>query len=213
MLTKGSSIPAGAVCSSLPLAVREDKNINLKNIAVHLAGVAMFAVPASILVLTFDRFSSPRFKEMVTPLFALMSLAFSGIPGIYVAIKGPLVGEAGTVNRRKAVVSVIVGLGIIVGGIIINIVINLIALSAGYVCLAFGVLGIGLVSCSIGLASLVSGRDLYMEMSNIRLRDTSRENLHIDCPQCGRLLKGATREMIGDTGVCPKCKAEFTLRE
>lgn len=194
------------------LAVREDKSINLKNTTVRLAGVAMFAVPASILALTFDRFSSPRFKEMATPLFALMSLAFFGIPGIYVAIKGPLVGEAGTINRRKARVSMIAGLGIIVGGIIINIVINLIALSAGYVCLAYGILGIGLVTCSLGLASFVSGRDLYMEMSNIRLKVTNRENLHIDCPQCGRSLKGATGEMIGDTGVCPKCKAEFILR-
>lgn len=35
----------------------------------------------------------------------------------------------------------------------------------------------------------------------------------VDCPKCGRWLKGATREMIGDTGVCPKCKAEFVIKQ
>ena len=35
----------------------------------------------------------------------------------------------------------------------------------------------------------------------------------INCPQCGRSLKGATQEMIGDTGVCPKCKAEFIIEQ
>lgn len=35
--------------------------------------------------------------------------------------------------------------------------------------------------------------------------------LKVVCPECGRLLKGATQEMIGDTGICPKCKAEFVI--
>ena len=37
--------------------------------------------------------------------------------------------------------------------------------------------------------------------------------LQINCPECGPSLKGATREMIGDTGVCPKCKAEFVIKQ
>ena len=28
---------------------------------------------------------------------------------------------------------------------------------------------------------------------------------------CGRSLKGATQAMIGDTGVCPKCRTEFVI--
>ena len=35
----------------------------------------------------------------------------------------------------------------------------------------------------------------------------------IACPQCGMELYGATEEMIGDIGVCKKCKAEFTIRQ
>lgn len=35
--------------------------------------------------------------------------------------------------------------------------------------------------------------------------------LKIKCPGCGRSLKGVTRAMIGDVGVCPKCKAEFIV--
>lgn len=38
------------------------------------------------------------------------------------------------------------------------------------------------------------------------------ESLRIRCPECGRTLKGATTAMIGDTGVCRKCKAEFTIQ-
>lgn len=52
------------------------------------------------------------------------------------------------------------------------------------------------------------------------LRDTSAEQpkddsnkLQVNCPKCGRLLKGATREMIGDIGVCPKCKVEFVIEQ
>jgi hypothetical protein len=37
--------------------------------------------------------------------------------------------------------------------------------------------------------------------------------LKLHCPNCGRSLYGATREMIGDTGVCPKCKIEFVIYE
>lgn len=33
------------------------------------------------------------------------------------------------------------------------------------------------------------------------------------CPNCCRFLKGATREMVGDIGICPKCGTEFTIQE
>ena len=44
-------------------------------------------------------------------------------------------------------------------------------------------------------------------------KSSTNKKLRLNCPQCGRLLKGATREMIGDIGVCPKCKAEFTIEQ
>lgn len=39
------------------------------------------------------------------------------------------------------------------------------------------------------------------------------KKLKISCPQCGHSLKGATEDMIGDTGVCLKCKAEFVIEQ
>lgn len=39
------------------------------------------------------------------------------------------------------------------------------------------------------------------------------KELNIKCPQCGRMLFGATREMIGHTGVCQKCRTEFIIRD
>lgn len=35
--------------------------------------------------------------------------------------------------------------------------------------------------------------------------------LKVNCPKCGRWLSGVTKEMIGDIGVCTKCKAEFVI--
>ncbi len=37
------------------------------------------------------------------------------------------------------------------------------------------------------------------------------DRLKVRCPSCSRVLRGATREMIGEIGVCPKCGAEFTI--
>ncbi len=35
--------------------------------------------------------------------------------------------------------------------------------------------------------------------------------IRIACPECGSRLRGATQEMIGDIGVCGKCKCEFRI--
>lgn len=40
-----------------------------------------------------------------------------------------------------------------------------------------------------------------------------KNRINVICPNCGRILKGATKEMIGDVGVCPKCKNEFVIEE
>lgn len=37
-------------------------------------------------------------------------------------------------------------------------------------------------------------------------------NPTIRCPNCNRKLKGATEDMVGDIGVCPKCKTEFEIK-
>lgn len=43
------------------------------------------------------------------------------------------------------------------------------------------------------------------------MTDEKSSKLKFHCPNCGRSLYGATKEMIGDTGVCPKCKTEFVI--
>lgn len=34
----------------------------------------------------------------------------------------------------------------------------------------------------------------------------------VNCPSCGRRLRGATTDMLGDVGVCPHCRTEFTIQ-
>lgn len=50
--------------------------------------------------------------------------------------------------------------------------------------------------------SLILTKEIYLS-----------KKISVNCPQCGRWLKGATREMIGDTGVCPKCNHEFEIKQ
>jgi len=54
---------------------------------------------------------------------------------------------------------------------------------------------------------------LIMAVCGINVEEEKDKKIKVNCPQCGRLLKGATREMIGDTGVCSKCKAEFAIKQ
>jgi len=53
-------------------------------------------------------------------------------------------------------------------------------------------------------------RQLCVMYDDLQKRITK---LKIKCPGCGRSLKGATQAMIGDVGVCPKCKAEFVIEQ
>ena len=54
---------------------------------------------------------------------------------------------------------------------------------------------------------------LIMAVCGTDIEEEKDKKIKVDCPQCGRKLKGATREMIDDVGVCRKCKAEFVIRQ
>jgi predicted RNA-binding Zn-ribbon protein involved in translation (DUF1610 family) len=38
-------------------------------------------------------------------------------------------------------------------------------------------------------------------------------DVRVTCPQCGRRLWGATTKMLGQIGICPKCRTEFPITE
>lgn len=46
--------------------------------------------------------------------------------------------------------------------------------------------------------------------SEVRKASTPRK-LKFNCPKCGKRLKGATSEMVGEIGVCSHCKTEFEI--
>lgn len=77
----------------------------------------------------------------------------------------------------------------------------------------------GCVGSIMGLGIYRLGKKLgkakgFKGISNVLTKEIYlSKKICVDCPQCGGLLKGATREMIGDTGVCPKCKAEFVIKQ
>lgn len=45
------------------------------------------------------------------------------------------------------------------------------------------------------------------------LDESENRELNITCPECGHRLWGASLDMVGDIGVCSKCKAEFTIKD
>ena len=47
----------------------------------------------------------------------------------------------------------------------------------------------------------------------LKKKNQGKVKIKINCPQCGRSLKGATQDMIRDIGVCPNCKSEFTIEQ
>ena len=54
---------------------------------------------------------------------------------------------------------------------------------------------------------------LIMAVCGTNVEEEKDKKIKVNCPQCGRKLKGAMREMIGDIGVCPKCKVEFVIEQ
>ena len=75
--------------------------------------------------------------------------------------------------------------------------------------------GSNLVRCIGLLGLIVPGVGLYLIDKSIKKNNKKhrKSQLVIRCPQCGRSLKGATQDMIGDIGVCQKCKSEFTIEQ
>lgn len=81
------------------------------------------------------------------------------------------------------------------------------------------VVGRNTASVYIGLSALggycklltfESDADRAAEILQIR-KERENKKIKVICPFCGRSLKGATEEMIGDIGICPKCRGEFKI--
>ena len=70
------------------------------------------------------------------------------------------------------------------------------------------------------LALLVLGIMLWCANKKVICKECNHKfitpdaiSLKAECPKCHRKLKGATQDMVGEIGVCPKCKAEFEIKK
>jgi len=64
----------------------------------------------------------------------------------------------------------------------------------------------------LGLMFWYGNRRAMCTECNHKFRITDDLKLTIRCPKCNRKLKGATEDMVGDIGVCSKCKTEFEIK-
>lgn len=72
------------------------------NIAVRIAGVAMLAIPACVFAFEIDQgvFSWQDRLFSRAFIFSFLVIPLSGIPGLVIAAIGPLYGEVARENRR-----------------------------------------------------------------------------------------------------------------
>jgi len=77
-----------------------------------------------------------------------------------------------------------------------------------------GVIGLQIILIALFLLGLlvsaIYGSKAAQIQKNLGI-DWPPQKLNVSCPNCGRRLKGVTTDMIGDTGVCAKCKTEFEI--
>ncbi len=96
---------------------------------------------------------------------SLLFLAFFGIPGIYVAAKGPLYKERACTNRRGKIRAIVVGTGMLAVGGVLNAGLYFLGWLTGiFAFFWYGILAVGAVTFALGLASVISGRNLLAEM-------------------------------------------------
>lgn len=147
------------------------------NIAIRISGVVLFGVTASFFAFEISReISSERGKLLSPAIFvSFFFVTIVGIPGILVAVKGPLQGGLARENRRAAVQTVLaLGLALLVitllwpaGMAMFEYLFPLDSISRWdaflsnlYDRLLFCA-ALWTILISLGLASLLSGRNLF----------------------------------------------------
>ena len=99
--------------------------------------------------------------DTITRVLSAFGLLMFAIIGAYIGFKGPMFGELAAVNRRKGVGYCIFGIGLLVTGVIVNVVANLIGTITGLFAMMFlGILGVGAASVMVGLTAILTGRDI-----------------------------------------------------
>ena len=76
-----------------------------------------------------------------------------------------------------------------------------------------GGLGLALIVWAVyGIVCAICA-SIYPSSKRCAATSDGARPLKVNCPKCGRRLRGATTKMLGDVGVCPKCKTEFPITE
>ena len=142
--------------------------MKLSNVLVRLAGLLTCLIPVAILIYKFGKDGASQHGELFTGSFyvSFIAAALFGIPGLYVASKGPLLGEVARENRQKGAKFVALGVAIFACGAGLNYLTIAIAEVLGTFNMVFlGLMGVGAVLVALGLVSLIAGRNLVEELS------------------------------------------------
>jgi hypothetical protein len=130
----------------------------------------MVLIPIGGFVYGFSRPAAPGEDNTAVFLVSLVSLAIVGGPGVYLAIKGALGGPRAQKNRARGMVQFLGGLGLIAFGVGLTVIVMWIGMQLGAFAIVFvGLIGSGAIMAAMGFASLISGRDLKTELSEINL--------------------------------------------
>ncbi len=96
------------------------------------------------------------------------AFALFGVPGVYLALKGPLYGDEAGRNRRKGIFRVVSGVALLTVAGVANFFLLSVAQKVGFAWLLWtGGLGTGSVLSALGLLEVFCGRNLVEELSSI----------------------------------------------
>jgi hypothetical protein len=140
------------------------------NLVARLAGILMVLIPVGGLV--YEACRTHTINEGDSPILygSIISLVIFGGPGLYLVVRGALGGPRAQKNRARGMVQFFLGLGVIAFGAVLTVVVTWIGVQIGAFAIVFvGMIGSGAILAAMGFASLISGRDLKAEMSEINL--------------------------------------------
>jgi hypothetical protein len=140
------------------------------NLIARISGILMLMIPICGLVYEYNRPHVANDNNSDVFFASVASLAVFGGPGLYITIRGALGGPRARKNRAQGMLQFLSGILVIGFGVGVSLLSMWIAVQIGIAAfISIGMIASGAILAAMGFSSLISGRNLKAEMSEINL--------------------------------------------